>query len=32
MREPKSSASNVKNNTSNEGTCGLGDGHAPFIV
>jgi hypothetical protein len=32
MREPKSLASNVRNNASNEGTCGMGDGHVPFVM
>jgi hypothetical protein len=30
--EPKSSASNVKNNVSSEGTYGMGDGHVPFMM
>jgi len=32
MRERKSSTSNVKNNPSNEGTYGLGDGHVSFVT
>jgi hypothetical protein len=32
MREVKSSASNVKNNPSNEGAYGLGDGRVPFMM